>query len=147
MAVQMQRRTRTESAERWAQALERALANWLEVFQVADTGERMVTSASQLDTLHRTDGRDCTCAAAVAGDPICQHRAVVRFVSGWLPEPSPAAPALLPVVVTPVRPCLWCRGSGRVPNDYDRQYAACSACEGIGTVPAPQPAEREQIAA
>ena len=89
MVQVQQRQVRTESAARWEKALARALANRLEVFQVADTGERMVTSASQLDTLHRTDGRTCTCAAALAGDAVCQHRAVVRFVIGWLPEPSP----------------------------------------------------------
>ncbi|MDQ3225671.1 MAG: hypothetical protein M3Q50_03425, partial [Chloroflexota bacterium] len=87
------RQTRTDSAERWDAALKRALTNGLEVFTVADTGERFVTSASQLDMLHRTDGRVCTCAAGVAGDPVCQHRAVVRFVAGWLPEPSPTTPA------------------------------------------------------
>jgi hypothetical protein len=54
MAEQMQ--TRTESAARWEKSLARALAAGPEVFVVADTGERMVTSASQLDTLHRTDG-------------------------------------------------------------------------------------------
>ena len=147
MAVQMQQRpARTESAARWEKALARALANGLEVFQVADTGERMVTSASQLDTLHRTDGRSCTCAAGLAGDPVCQHRAVVRFVMGWLPEqsppegsPSPSAPALVPVTLLPVRPCMWCHGSGRIPNDFNREYAACSACGGAGTRPVPQP--------
>jgi hypothetical protein len=98
MAVQIQsRRNHPESAERWQKALQRAIANGLEVFMVADTGERMVTSASQLDTLHRTDCRHCTCAAGVAGDPVCQHRAVVRYIMGWLPEPS--APALAPVAL------------------------------------------------
>ncbi|MBA2598009.1 MAG: hypothetical protein H0V00_15395, partial [Chloroflexia bacterium] len=54
MAVQMQtRRMRTESAERWSKAVARAVSNGLEVFTVADMGERFVTSASQLDTLHR----------------------------------------------------------------------------------------------
>ena len=146
MAVQTQQRTRTETAERWERALARALANGLEVFQVADTGERMVSSSSQLDTLHRTDGYACTCAAGVAGDPVCQHRAVVRFVMGWRPEPSPAAPALLPAA-TPARPCFWCNGCGRIPNDSEERYDACGACGGTGTRPVPQPAERERIAA
>ena len=151
MAVQVAHgqvvRARTESAERWSKALERALANGLEVFQVSDTGERMVTSASRLDMLHRTDGAACTCEAALGGDPVCQHRAVVRFVMGWLPEPSPPAPARAPGAPVPARPCVWCHGSGRIPNDYDRQYAACGACAGIGTVPASRPREREHIAA
>src|SRR5688500_10832520 len=63
-------RRREATPERWAKALERAVANGLEVFQVADTGERLVTSASRLDTLHRSDGYGCTCEAAVAGDEV-----------------------------------------------------------------------------
>jgi hypothetical protein len=84
------RRTTEETPERWAKALARAFANGLEVFRVADTGELMVTSATKLDTLHRTDGRSCTCEAALAGDRVCQHRAVARFVLGW--PPAPVAP-------------------------------------------------------
>src|SRR5690242_11194445 len=80
-----------ETNERWRKALERALEAGLEVFVVADTGERMVTSASKFDVLHRTDGVSCTCKAALSGDPICQHRAVLRFVMGWLALPESAA--------------------------------------------------------
>ena len=79
------RAQRAASPERWAKALDRALAAGLEVFRVADTGEVMVTGSSQLDTLHRCDGEACTCAAAVAGDPVCMHRAVVRRTLGTLP--------------------------------------------------------------
>jgi hypothetical protein len=147
MAVQMQQGTRTASAERWEKALARALANGLEVFQVADTGERMVTSASQLDTLHRTDGRECTCAAGLAGDPVCQHRAVVRFVMGWLPEPSPTAPALMPVAATPGACLLLVQWQRAHPNDFDRQYVACNVCAGVGTVRVPLPVETERVAA
>lgn len=96
-AVQyLQTQRRFETPERWQRALQRAIDNGLEVFSVSDTGERMVTSASKLDTLHRTDGYSCTCEAALAGDPVCQHRAVVRFVMGWEPEPSAPAPVLRP---------------------------------------------------
>ena len=77
------RRNTADTPLRWEKALARAQAAGLEVFRVADTGEVMVTSASRLDTLHRTDGRACSCEAAVAGDPVCQHRAVARYVLGW----------------------------------------------------------------
>ena len=93
MVTQAPTRPRVATPARWQAALERAIANGLEVFQVADTGERFVTSASRLDTLHRTDGYACTCEAAVAGDEVCQHRAVVRHLLGWLPESEPIAPA------------------------------------------------------
>ena len=123
---------RPETPERWERALQRALANGLEVFVAADTGERMVTSASQLDTLHRTDGTECTCKAGLSGDPVCCHRAVVRFVSGWLGDgPETPAPALAPVA------CLRCNGCGRVPNDYRERYDPCPVCGGTGGVPAP----------
>jgi DnaJ-class molecular chaperone len=41
-----------------------------------------------------------------------------------------------------VRPCFWCNGSGRTPNDDEQRYDVCSACEGTGSRPAPQLAER-----
>jgi hypothetical protein len=43
------------------------------------------------------------------------------------------------------RPCFWCNGSGRAPNDDEQRYDVCSACEGSGVRLAPQLAE--QIAA
>jgi hypothetical protein len=137
MATQIATR-RTESADRWMKALDRALANGLEVFVVNDTGERMVTSASQLDTLYRTNGRHCTCAAALAGDPVCQHRAVVRYVMGWLGEPSPSSPAARPAVT---RRCLSCT-AGKVETwgvSGPIGWTACSVCGGTGALPAPQP--------
>src|SRR5215217_1490323 len=36
------------------------------------------------------------------------------------------------------RPCFWCNRSGRVPNDDEQRYDACSACEGSGLGAAPQ---------
>src|SRR3954468_17530511 len=107
-------RPRVDSLERWHKALARAIAQGLEVFVVADTGERMVTSASKLDTLHRTDGRTCTCEAAVAGDPVCQQPAVVRFVLGWLPTPEPQ-----------LRPCRQCKGRGQVFSEYWMESRPC----------------------
>jgi len=75
---------RAVTPERWARALDRALSNGLEIFTTPD-GERFVTSASRLDVIYRCDGEHCTCQAAVAGDAVCQHRAVVRFTLGTLP--------------------------------------------------------------
>lgn len=121
------RQSRAESPERWRKALERAIENGLEVFTVADTGERFVTSASKLDVLHRTDGHTCTCEAALAGDPICQHRAAVRFCLGWvmMPDPEPAK-------------CPCCRG-GRVERWLGHDIvgdALCDVCHGTGIRPA-----------
>jgi len=39
------------------------------------------------------------------------------------------------------RPCFWCNGSGRVPNDDEQRYDTCSACEGTGIRAIPQLAD------
>ena len=44
-------------------------------------------------------------------------------------------------------PCFWCNGSGRVPNDDEQRYDACSACEGTGAVSTPAAQLPEPIAA
>jgi len=86
------RRTTADTPARWERAIERAFANGVEPLQVAGTGEWVVTSASRVSTVYRTDGRRCECEAALAGDPVCQHRAAVRYVLGWLSTPE-AAPS------------------------------------------------------
>jgi len=84
---------RAESPERWRAALYRAFAAGVEPLQVGHTDRWVVTSATRLATVYETDGVSCGCEAALAGDPICQHRAAVRFVLGRLgldPEPAPS---------------------------------------------------------
>lgn len=135
-------RIRQESPARWQAALKRGIAQGLEVLVVADTGERMVTSASKLDTLHRTDGYNCTCEAALSGDPVCQHRAAVRFCLNWLrvedaPESATQVERPMRPARKPVAACWWCNATGRVPNDYEQRYDACSMCGGTGVKPAP----------
>lgn len=123
MAQEIIGRPRTESPERWAKALQRAITSGLEVFTVADTGERFVTSASRLDVLHRTDGITCTCEAALSGDPCCQHRAAARFCLGWLQvEEAPTGPT-----------CPDCCGCGQ--QDFGRYALPCDACAGTGRRP------------
>ena len=59
-----------------------------------------------------------------------------------------ATPTQMPPAATDApaeRPCFWCNGSGRVPNDDEQRYDVCSACEGSGSRSAPQLVE--QIAA
>jgi len=133
MAVQVAQgqvvQVRRETPARWQKALTRAIAQGLEVFVAADTGERFVTSASHLDTLHRTDGYTCTCDAALGGDPVCQHRAVVRYVQGCLGVTTDTEPQLAG--------CVRCNGCGRIPNDYLERYDTCPICGGTGVVPAP----------
>ncbi len=88
---------RATTPERWRAALDRAVDNGIEPLQVAGSGEWVVTSATRTGTVYRTDGVTCECEAARHGDEVCIHRAVVRFVLGWLtdddpdPEPRPLA--------------------------------------------------------
>ena len=95
-------RQRVAGPERWAKALERAVAAGVEPLQIAGSGEWVCTSASRLNVVYRTDGVACECEAAFAGDPVCCHRAAVRYALGWWlspdgwrkgPEPTPPAPA------------------------------------------------------
>ena len=132
----MVNRLRGESQARWQAALQRAFAVGLEVYRLADTRELVVSSATQFDLLHRTDGERCTCEAARHGDPVCSHRAVARFVRGLLdPEPEPAAPAIAAMV-----PCRDCGGDGyqRIITGghlSDWWAAPCHACNSTGIVP------------
>jgi len=136
MATVMQTR-RAATAARWAAAFQRALDNGLDVLIAADNGERFVTSASQLDTIHRTDGVVCSCAAAVAGDPVCQHRAVVRYVLGTLPVVVVHVDDLQEV--ESLQRCRRCFGEGEhwagSPADGDSRRIVCPACRGSGHAP------------
>ena len=111
MVTQTAPRTpRVETPARWRAALERAIAAGIEPLQIAGTGEWVVTSATRLGTVYRTDGTRCECAAAQSGNPICQHRAAVRFVLGWGPLPAP-----------PAAVCRGCAGRGFVADPDGRQ--------------------------
>src|SRR5690349_22587078 len=126
-------RARVETPERWAKALERALENGVEILMASDDGERFATSASRLDLLHRVDPYRCSCEAGVAGDPICMHRAALRFVLGWLmlDEPEP--------VETATVSCPTCGGKGwsYLEVDGGRSWPGrveCRRCAGSGQV-------------
>ncbi len=80
---------RATTPERWRAALDRAVDNGIEPLQVAGSGEWVVTSATRTGTVYRTDGVTCECEAALHGDAVCAHRAVVRFVLGWLTDADP----------------------------------------------------------
>ena len=118
--------------ERWATALERALANGIEVFTSAVDGQRFATSATQLDTLYPVDAYSYACPAAMAGDPVCQHRAALRFILGWLTVPGPDD------VETPASiPCPACAGHGWTYAEVDGgrswpDHTPCRRCDGTG---------------
>jgi hypothetical protein len=46
------------------------------------------------------------------------------------------------------RACIWCYGTGRVPNDYHQRYEECDVCGGSGirqTSPAIRPHGRPAV--
>lgn len=133
MATQVVRQ-RVESPARWWKALERAIVNGIEPLQIAGTGEWVVTSATKVGTVYRTAGRSCECEAALAGDPVCQHRAVVRFTLGWLTIED-GAPETAATV-----DCAGCNGRGWNYFEIDggRSFPGkepCRRCDGSGQMP------------
>lgn len=109
-----QRTTRQATPARWQQALTRALANGVEVRQLAGSGAWIATSASDPTAAYELAitgeiAHSCTCRAGEFGDPVCCHRARFYHLVGALdldPEPSPLA--------APAAPCRDCFGEGYI---------------------------------
>jgi hypothetical protein len=92
-------------------------------------------SASQHGDPHYVTGLSCDCRGFMAHQR-CTHHALLLAHLGWLPEvETEDAPAAAPDA------CLWCQGSGRIPNDDHAQYDRCAACGGTGQRSG-QPADR-----
>jgi hypothetical protein len=84
------------------------------------------SSASQHETPHYVTGLSCDCRGFQEHQR-CSHFALLLEHLGWLPEVETA-----PTPAVPADACLWCSGSGRIPNDDLRQYDPCHACGGAG---------------
>ncbi len=92
----MNRHRRVATPERWRNALKRAHSEELRVYQVAGTGEAVVTSSRLNDTVYATDGIACECEAAMlGGDPICKHRAIFWFERGLLNRDASVFPNVM----------------------------------------------------
>lgn len=79
---------------RWQAALARAIAEGIEVRQVAGSGAWIATSTTDPHAAYAVDGSTCACDAAAHGDPVCKHRAAFLAVRGVLALPP--APAIDP---------------------------------------------------
>ena len=103
----------------------------LRLYQEHSTGAWFCTSHSNPDEVHYVTGFSCTCRG-FCRHKRCTHRGRCCW-NGWarLPE-RPAAPA--PIATT--RPCMWCYGTGAIPNDYRQEYESCEMCDGTGVRPA-----------
>ncbi len=129
-------RIRTATPKRWQAALQRAFDSGITLYQIAGTGEAVVTSQREPGTAYRTDGTVCDCAAhTLSGDPVCAHRALYWYSRGVLeldPEPEPPAP-----LVTQI--CPDCSGDGyrqmRTGGHFSDWWAApCRTCAQSGRV-------------
>jgi hypothetical protein len=135
---------RQASPERWQRAVERAVAEHIEVRQINSNG--MWTASSGTDpkvayVLEIVAGvvRSCSCPAGAYGDPCCKHAARYYLDAGLLdPEPEPPAPA--------VAQCFHCSGCGI--QQYRGGYALpCPTCAGTGRAPLVAQAEALRAAA
>ncbi len=127
-------RTRQATPERWAKALDRALHGGVEILTTRD-GARFATSTSQLDMLYRVTETTCECAAALAGDPVCCHRAALRDILGTLPVMTVRIDEFIPADAPK---CSWCFGKGErwagsVDDERNPQrFITCPECQGTG---------------
>src|SRR5215204_3174881 len=82
------------------------------------------SSASDPGRRYDLTAYSCTCRGFQEHQR-CSHYALLLDHLGWLPavetEDAPASD-----------PCLWCSGSGRIPNDDLHEYDACAARDGTG---------------
>src|SRR5687768_1523172 len=114
MAVQMQtRKQRTAPPERGMKAAERAVAEGVQIRQLAGSGAWIANSGSDSTVAYEVEitcnvAHDCGCLAGQNDDPVCKHRAAFYLLIGALdltPEPDPPALGAAPVI------CFRCRGT------------------------------------
>lgn len=80
---------RSNNPARWAAALTRAREKGVDVRHIAGLGW-VATSGTDPDKAYRVGlGGTCECRAGQHGDPVCCHRAALRFRLGWRPETIP----------------------------------------------------------
>ncbi|MDP9471619.1 MAG: hypothetical protein M3Q71_13290 [Chloroflexota bacterium] len=134
------RPARRATHERWQAALQRALAEGIQVRQLAGSGAWIATSGTDAAAAYLVSGNGCECQAGEYGDPVCKHRAAYWHALGALDlEPEPAA---APVVTAPApATCPACGGNGFDPGCQGHRLAGgfvvhcpCPTCDGVGTV-------------
>ncbi len=134
------RPARRATHERWQAALQRALAEGIQVRQLAGSGAWIATSGSDTTAAYLVSGNGCECQAGEYGDPICKHRAAYWHAIGALDlEPEPIA-AATPAPAT-IATCPGCGGNGFDPACQGHRIARgylvrcpCPRCDGTGRV-------------
>ncbi|MDQ3696222.1 MAG: hypothetical protein M3464_21795 [Chloroflexota bacterium] len=135
MATTITRQQRQATPARWRKAVERAIAENVQVRQLVGSGAWIATSGSDASAAYELEvtgdvAHGCNCLAGLNNDPCCKHRAAFYLAVGLLdPEPEPPAPALAP--------CGYCSGRGWE-TVIGKSGAAfrfdCRLCEGTGEV-------------
>jgi hypothetical protein len=135
--IQAQTRSRSSSPARWQKAAQRAIAEGIQVRQLAGSGQWIANSGNDATGAYEVDitgnvAHGCSCLAGLNDDPVCKHRAAFYLLIGALdlsPEPVGPAPSL-------TVDCPDCHGCGVV---YDHTleragwlYPPCAECGGSG---------------
>lgn len=72
--------SRPNTPARWLAALDRAKREGVSVRQLTASGAWIATSASDPHSAYEVSIHRCTCKAAEFGDdPVCKHRAMLRY--------------------------------------------------------------------
>ncbi len=137
--TQTRRPVRRATPERWQAVLKRALAEGIQVRQLAGSGAWIATSGTDAAAAYLVSGNGCECQAGEYGDPVCKHRAAYWHALGALDlEPEPAA---APIVAEPAAAtCPSCGGNGFDPACAGHPVAGmmvhcpCPTCDGDGAV-------------
>jgi SWIM zinc finger len=123
IAVESQR-----EATRWQTALNRAIADALDVLIEPISGEAFVESGSNPGILYVVTAYTCSCPAGAKGIP-CKHRACYLAMIDEMPlDPAPVIREI------PVIECVDCCGCGI--QDYGRYTLPCDVCDRRGVVAA-----------
>lgn len=147
MATTTRRTNRTASPARWHAALGRALAEGVQVRQLAGSGAWLATSGTDAKKAYELEVvggivRSCACPAGEFGDPCCKHAAKFYAVAGLL-DPEPPTPAAPAVRLVP-RCCPPCDGKGyrvKLSAIFGTTYRVdCRACGGSGVAGKEAPA-------
>ncbi len=132
------RSVRRATPERWQAALRRALAEGIQVRQLAGSGAWIATSGSDAAAAYLVSGNGCECQAGEYGDPACKHRAAYWHAQGALDLEPELAPAVVPATMVT---CPTCGGNGFDPACQGHPISSgyvvhcpCPTCDGVGTV-------------
>lgn len=118
----------------WQSAAQRAVAEQIQVRQLAGSGQWLATSGSDHRMAYELDAtgaiaHGCNCLAGRNGDPICKHRASRYLSIGAFSLTTPEVSRTCKSFA-----CTVCGGPGSV-SGTGRPRCQCSVCGGRGRLP------------